>query len=73
MICNDQGGQEEENQKEILAQELAELLGIVLARYRLGDSGKGDQEAFVVTIHGTQLHLMAANFTEAYLQAVQSS
>lgn len=63
-------GQPEAFQEESLAQEVAELLGIALAGYRSGDSGN-DQEAYVVTIHGTQLHLVAATFTASYLQAVQ--
>lgn len=64
-------GQPEAFQEESLAQEVAELLGIALASYRSGNAGN-DQEAYVVTIHGTQLRLVAATFTASYLRAVQS-
>lgn len=64
-------GQPEAFQEESLAQEVADLLGIALAGYRSGDSGN-DQEAYVVTIYGTQLRLVAATFTASYLRTVQS-
>lgn len=43
-----------------------------LAEYRCNSSTKGDQEAYVATIHGTQLRLVAAYFTREYLECVQS-
>ena len=63
-------GQEECFQNESLTQELAELLGIALVDF---NPGCGDQEAYVVTIHGTQMRLVAARFTEEYLWVVQKS
>ena len=50
---------------------MAELLVIALAGYKSKDSTIGDRDAFVITIH-TQLRLVTATFTEAYLRAVQS-
>lgn len=35
-------------------------------------SGSGGQEAYVASIHGTQMCLVAAMFTEEYLKAVRS-
>lgn len=49
---------------ERLAQQVAELLAIALAGYKSKDLTKDDQEAFVVIIHGTQLCLVTATFTE---------
>ena len=60
-------GNEEKLQEQSLVQEVAELLAITLAGYRPENSTKKDQEAFVVTIHGTQLHLVTATSTETYL------
>lgn len=47
-----------------LAQQVAELLAIALAGYKSKDLTKDDQEAFVVIIHGTQLHLVTATFRD---------
>lgn len=55
-----------------LAQEVAELLGQALAGYRAEGSKEEDQEAYVLTIHGTQLRLVAGYFTKEYLSYVQS-
>ena len=46
------------------AQQVAELLEIALAGYKFKDLTNDDQEAFVVIIHGTQLRLVTATFTE---------
>jgi hypothetical protein len=54
-----------------LAQEVAELLGQAMEHCaNLG--GFRDQEAFVLSIHGTHLKLTVAYFTEQYLSYVNS-
>jgi hypothetical protein len=65
-------GEPEAYNPKTLAQEVGELLGQALAEYRADFSNKGDQDAYVLTIHGTQLRLVAANFSEDYLRYVQS-
>jgi hypothetical protein len=56
-----------------LAQEVAELLGKALAEFRAVGSKKGDQESYLITIHGTQMRVVAAYFTKDYLRYVQSN
>jgi hypothetical protein len=59
-------------QREPLGQEVAELLAQAqanvaeLAAYR-------NQEAFVISIHGTQLRLVAAHFTSSFFAAVTTA
>ncbi|KAK2789956.1 hypothetical protein FQN52_005764 [Onygenales sp. PD_12] len=43
-----------------------------LARQRLDPSNQ-DEEAYLLTIHGTQLHLVTAYFTADYLRHMQST
>jgi hypothetical protein len=65
-------GEPEPVSTRILGQEVAELLAQAqvncdeLAAYR-------DQEAFIISIHGTQLRLIAAHFTSAFLAALNTS
>ncbi len=57
----------------ILGQEVAELLGQAQANAaeQLGAAGGGsDQEAFVISVHGTQLRLVAAHFARSFLAAL---
>ncbi|KAK2810539.1 hypothetical protein FQN50_002796 [Emmonsiellopsis sp. PD_5] len=65
-------GQPETYNRQTLAQEVAELLAQALAGYRL-DGPNQDEEAFLLTIHGTQLRLVTAYFTADYLRHVQST
>jgi hypothetical protein len=54
-----------------LAQEVAKLLGQAMEHAaQLG--GWRDQEAFVLSIHGTHVKLTAAHFTAKYLRHVNS-
>lgn len=65
-------GQPETYNPRTLAQEVAELLGPALAVYRTEHAG-GGQDAYVLTVHGTQLRVVAAHLTDDYLDCVQSS
>ena len=65
------GGQEEPYSPAVLAQEVAELLGQA-TEHSIQLGGWRDQEAFVISIHGTHLKLMAAHFTASYLSSVNS-
>lgn len=65
------GGEESYN-SHTFGQEFAELLATALNEHRAG-SKAGDQESFVLTIHGTQLRLAVAYFTKEYLGAAQSA
>lgn len=56
---------------DLLAQEVAELLGQAQEHCRQVERTI-DQDAFVVTIHGTVLRLTTAHFTREYLEAVES-
>jgi len=65
------GGEEEKYSSSVLAQEVAELLGQAMEHAtQLGRPR--DQEAFVLSIHGTHLKLTAAHFTTKYLSHVNS-
>ncbi|PKX90067.1 uncharacterized protein P174DRAFT_377347 [Aspergillus novofumigatus IBT 16806] len=64
-------GQPERFNYKILGQEVAELLGIACEQDRLLNR-REDQEAFLISIHGTQVRLVAAYFTADYLHAVKS-
>ncbi|RHZ67145.1 uncharacterized protein CDV56_107799 [Aspergillus thermomutatus] len=55
-----------------LGQEVSELYGIACEQDRLLDQ-RLDQEAFLISIHGTQVRLVAAYFTADYLRAVKSN
>lgn len=65
--------QEEDYDAKSLAQEVAELLAMALANFNSANSTKGDQEAYLMTIHGTRFRLTTANFTAEYLRCVQST
>jgi hypothetical protein len=64
-------GQPERFNYKTLGQEVAELLGIACEQDRLLNR-REDQEAFLISIHGTQVRLVAAYFTADYLHAVKS-
>jgi hypothetical protein len=64
-------GEGESYSPDILGQEVAELLGQAMEHCeQLG--GWRDQEAFVLTIHGTHLKLVAGHFSAKYLSYVNS-
>ena len=46
---------------------MAELVAQAQNGYKAQHGGHGDQESFVMTIHGTQVRLVAAYFTAEYL------
>ncbi|KAE8138563.1 hypothetical protein BDV38DRAFT_68238 [Aspergillus pseudotamarii] len=56
----------------VLVQEVAELLGQVM-EHATQVGGWRDQEAFVLSMHGTHLGLTTAHFSAAYLAYVNSS
>ncbi|KAI9760682.1 MAG: hypothetical protein M1840_002358 [Geoglossum simile] len=65
-------GEEEKYSDALLGQELAELLGQAMAN--INELGKlADQEALLLTIHGTHLRLVVARFTAAYLSHIKSN
>ncbi|EAW19853.1 uncharacterized protein NFIA_094730 [Aspergillus fischeri NRRL 181] len=63
-------GQPERFNYKTLGQEVAELLGIACGQDRLLNR-REDQEVFLISIHGTQVRLVAAYFTADYLHAVK--
>ncbi|PYI03972.1 hypothetical protein BO78DRAFT_409402 [Aspergillus sclerotiicarbonarius CBS 121057] len=64
-------GEEERYSAEILAQEVAQLLGQAMEHVTQIDCCR-DQEAFILSLHGTHLKLTAAHFTADYLRHVNS-
>ncbi|KAH0534228.1 hypothetical protein FGG08_007185 [Glutinoglossum americanum] len=64
-------GEEEKYSEALLGQELAELLGHAMANVNELVQPT-DQEALLLTIHGTHLKLVVARFTTAYLTYVKS-
>ncbi|KAJ9370317.1 hypothetical protein DTO282E5_5026 [Paecilomyces variotii] len=56
-----------------LAQEVAELLGQAMTSCKKMHGGWKDQDAWIISIHGTQLRLVTARFKEGYLRQVNSS
>lgn len=64
-------GEEERYSPDVLAQEIAELLGQAM-EHNAQIGNITDQEAFVLSMHGTHLKLTAAHFTSEYLSHVRS-
>ena len=57
--------------EKIVAQEVGELLGQAIGHVKqLG--AEADQEAFVCTIHGTLIRLVATRFTTSYLASLRT-
>ena len=50
---------------------MAELLAAALTQHR-EETDAGDQEAYLLTVHGTQMRLVTAYFSDDYLKHVQS-
>ena len=67
-----ESGQPEGFCASILAQVAEMLVQAMVNSLELCQSEWSDQEAFVLSIHGTQLKLTAAWFPKEYLQAVHS-
>lgn len=68
------GAREEEGHcADILAQEVAELLGQAMEnRKQVSENRWVEQESFTVSIHGTKLKITAAYFSAEYLHHVSS-
>lgn len=66
-------GQPEEYNTTSVAQEVAELVSQAQNEYKAEHGSNGDQESFVLTIHGTQVRLAAAYFTAEYLGYLESA
>lgn len=58
----------------LLAQEVGEMLGQAMAHCKQVFAGQwSDQEAWIITMHGTELRLVTAHFSQDYLRRVNSS
>ncbi|KAJ9193527.1 hypothetical protein DTO207G8_2472 [Paecilomyces variotii] len=55
------------------AQEVAKLLGQAMASCKEMHGGWKDQDAWLISIHGTEVRLVTARFKEGYLRQVNSS
>lgn len=66
-------GQQEPPNDKLLAQEFANLLGRAMAASQRASKDWKDQEAWQLTIHGTEMRIMTAYFSHEYLAAVNSS
>jgi hypothetical protein len=64
-------GQPERFNEAIFGQELAEMVGQIMAQLPLWSFK--DQEAFVLTMHGTQFRLCVAYFDEDYIRYLKTS
>lgn len=66
-------GQPEPPNDKLLAQEFASLLGRAMMASQRFSKEWTDQEAWQLTIHGTEMRIMTACFSRDYLAAVNSS
>ncbi|KAK2740994.1 hypothetical protein FQN55_008549 [Onygenales sp. PD_40] len=64
-----QTNQPEPYNEPTFAQELAELLG---QAFECSQGNGGDHDGWLITLHGTRLRLVHANFSEQYLKQVNS-
>lgn len=66
-------GEQEQFSHTVLAQEVAEFLGQAMSHCKqVEGEGWKDQEAWCLTIHGTEVRLVTALFTKRYLSYVNS-
>ncbi|RMJ23709.1 hypothetical protein PHISP_05415 [Aspergillus sp. HF37] len=65
-------GEAETFSEEVLAQEVAELLGQAMTQSQ-AMGGWQDQEAWLLSIHGTEIRIVTAFFTAKYMEAVNSA